>query len=90
MNEQSILEDLLEILETGGVTVRSERLGGSGGGLCTVKGKKVFFVDTDASSSETAALCAEAVTGIVNIERLYMRPQVRQFLENHCSEVTWQ
>jgi len=90
MNEQSILEDLLAILETNGVAVRSERLGGGGGGLCTVKGRKVFFVDNDASSAETAALCAEAIVQIVNIERLYMRPQVRQYVENHCSEVTWQ
>jgi len=90
MNEQSILEDLLEILETNGVTVRNERLGGSGGGLCDVKGSKVFFVDTEAPSTETAALCAEAVAGIVNVEQLYMKPQVRQFVEDHCREVTWQ
>ena len=46
MNEQRILEELLALLEADGVSIRSEPLGGSGGGLCTVKGERIFFVDT--------------------------------------------
>ncbi len=88
MNDQSILEDLLAILETNGVTVRNEQLGGSGGGLCTVKGQQVFFVDTQAPSADTAAMCVEAVIKVVDIEQLYLKPQVRQFIENRCGETT--
>ena len=81
MDAQSILDELLDLLQTAGVVIRSEPLGGSGGGLCTVKGQKIFFVDTQASQTEVAAHCAEAVAKLVDIEKIYIRPEVRQFIE---------
>jgi len=83
MNEQRILEELLALLEANSVTIRNEPLGGSGGGLCTVKGERIFFVDTQASSAETAAVCAEAVAKVVDIDKIYIKPEVRQFIEDH-------
>lgn len=80
MNEQRILEELLELLEAQGVTIRREPLGGRGGGLATVRGQNVFFVDSDADSTETAALCAEAATELLDIEVIYLRPDVREFI----------
>jgi len=88
MNEQRILEDLLALLEANGVNIRNEPLGGSGGGLCTVKGERIFFVDTQATSAEMGATCAEAVSRLLDIETLYVRPQVRQFIESHSSQTT--
>ena len=84
MNEQRILEELLALLEANGVTIRNEPLGGSGGGLCTVKGQKFFFVDTQASSAEMTAICAEAVSKVADIDNIYIKPEVRQFIENHA------
>ncbi len=83
MNEQRILEELLALLEANSVTIRAESLGGSGGGLCTIKGETIFFVDTQAQSADIAALCAEAVSKVVDIEKVYIRPEARQFIENH-------
>lgn len=85
MNEQRILEDLLALLEANGVTIRNEPLGGSGGGLCTIKGEPIFFVDTQAASAEAAAVCAEAVSKLLDIEKLYIRPEIREFIESHSS-----
>jgi len=85
MNKQRILEELLALLEANCVTVCNEPLGGSGGGLCTVKGRSIFFVDTQASSTESAAVCAEAVLKVADIEKIYIKPEVRQFIENHCN-----
>ena len=85
MNEQRILEELVALLEANNVTIRNEPLGGSGGGLCTVKGEKIFFVDTQASSAEMAAVCAEAVAKVVDIDKIYIKPEVRQFIENHSN-----
>jgi hypothetical protein len=86
MNEQRILEELLALLEANGVAIRNEPLGGSGGGLCIVKGKQIFFVDTQAPSSDVAVLCATAVARVVDIEKLYIRPQVRQLIEAHSPD----
>jgi hypothetical protein len=80
MNEQRILDELLELLEAQGVTVRKESLGGRGGGLARVRGQRLFFVDSDADSTETAARCAEAVADLVDIEAVYLRPDVREFI----------
>jgi hypothetical protein len=85
VNAQRILEELLALLEQSNVTIRSEPLGGSGGGLCIVKGRPFFFVDTQASCGETAARCAEAVAKTVDIERIYIKPEIRQFIENHSN-----
>ncbi len=89
MNEQRIFEELLALLEADGVNIRNEPLGGSGGGLCTIKGEHIFFVDTQATSAEMAATCAEAVSKLLDIETLYIRPQVRQFIENHSNQITY-
>ncbi len=88
MNEQRILEELLSLLEANGVTIRNEPLGGSGGGLCAVKGQSIFFVDTQAQSADVAAICAEAVSKVADIEKVYIRPEVRRFIENHTNQIT--
>jgi hypothetical protein len=81
MNEQRILEELLALLEAQSVKIRREPLGGRGGGLATMKGGNVFFVDTEATCAEVAAQCAEAVVKVLDIETIYLRPEVRQFIE---------
>ena len=86
MNEQNILEELLALLEANGVTIRNEPLGGSGGGLCSIKGEPIFFVDTQASSAVSAAMCAEAVSKVVDVEQIYVKPQVRQFIEDNSNQ----
>jgi len=86
MNDQRIMEELLALLEGQGVAIRHEPLGGAGGGLCALRGTSVFFVDTEASSAEMAARCAEAVGKLVDIESIYLRPEIRQFIEEYRPE----
>jgi hypothetical protein len=83
MNKHKILEELLGILEANGVKIREEPLGGSGGGLCSVKGQQIFFVDTQAPADTMAVICAEAVPRVVDIEQVYIKPEIREFLEYH-------
>ena len=80
MDDSLILEELLALLEQNGVSIRREEMGGSGGGLCQIAGKQVCFVDLDADSSQSAAVCAEAVRQLIDIESVYLRPAVREFL----------
>jgi hypothetical protein len=85
MNEQRILEELLVLLEANGVIIRNEPLGGNGGGLCSIKGEKILFIDTQAASADSAAICANAVCELLDIEKLYIKPEVRQFIENQSN-----
>jgi hypothetical protein len=86
MNKQRILEELLIILEANGVKIREEPLGGNGGGLCSIKGQRTFFVDTQAPSAEMAEICAEAVSQVVDIEQMYIRPEIREYIEVHSKQ----
>jgi hypothetical protein len=83
MNDQAVLEELLALLEANEVAIRNEPLGGSGGGLCTVKGRPILFVDTQAPSIATATICAQAIAKVLDIEQVYIKPQVRKFIEDH-------
>lgn len=85
MNEQNILEELLAVLEANGVKVRTEPLGGNGGGLCFIKGEKFFFVDTQAAAAESAAICAQAVSELVDTDSIYLKPQIREFIEKNTA-----
>ena len=82
MNQREILDELVLLLEGSGVKIRNEPLGGSGGGLCSVKGEKLFFIDTQAPAGETSTLCAQALVKLIDIESIYIKPQVRQFIES--------
>ncbi|HIJ67395.1 MAG TPA: hypothetical protein HPP87_08385 [Planctomycetes bacterium] len=82
MEAEAVLEELLALLEQNGVIIRTEPMGGSGGGLCTIKDKQVFFVDAESATADTAALCAQAVRETVDLENIYLKPQIRAFLEN--------
>ena len=83
MDDHVILEELLALLGQNNVTIRSEPMGGAGGGLCKLKDKRIFYVDTEAQSGEMAATCAQAVNEIMDIENIYLRPQIRDFLEKY-------
>ena len=82
------MEELLALLETNDVTIRNEPLGGSGGGLCTIKGRRILFVDTEAPSIVTAAICAQSLPKVVDIEQIFIKPQVRQFIGDHSNQTS--
>ncbi|MBW8035610.1 MAG: hypothetical protein FVQ79_08270 [Planctomycetes bacterium] len=74
----------MAVLTQKGVTIRTGPMGGGGGGLCKIKGSSVFFVDTECPTHEMAVICANAVKEITNIDIIYLRPQIRQFLEENA------
>jgi len=82
MDNKAILDELLDVLEKNGVALRHEAMGGGGSGLCKVKDRELFFVDTQSQTIETAQSCALAVNEVVDIESVYIRPEVRRFIEN--------
>jgi len=87
MNEQRILEELITLLESNGVAIRREPLAGAAGGLCILKGEHIFFLDTQSSSADVAAVAAEAVRKTIDIEAVYIRPEIREFIESHSASV---
>ena len=52
MDSEAVLAELLDLAEKLGIEVRRELLGGDGGGLCLLRGRRVLFVDTGADLVE--------------------------------------
>ncbi|NLH14955.1 MAG: hypothetical protein GX455_00095 [Phycisphaerae bacterium] len=85
MDDRDILDALLELLGNCQVEIRKVPLGGQGGGLCRLRDRVVFFADTDASVGETTALAAQAVRQKLDIEGVYLRPQIREIMDRYRS-----
>lgn len=83
MNNNEISEELIEIIKSSGVAIRSEPMGGNGGGLCTINKKMYFFIDTQASAPHMVEVCANAVKKVTDIEAIYIKPQIRQLIEKY-------
>lgn len=75
------MDEMLALLEQNGVIIRNEAFGGGGGSLCKIRDKYTFFVDTQAPIADILEICAEAVAELVDIDSLYIRPEVRQLIE---------
>ena len=83
MDISQIIDEMLNMLENSEVSVRRDSLGGAGSSLCNLKGKKVLFFDIDASPYDNAAVLASVVNKFVDTELIFIKPAIRQFLEQN-------
>ena len=75
------LDALLELAEQLGIDVRAETMGGSGGGLCRLRGRQVLFVDTAADLATRYDRTLAAMAGLEGLDSHYLLPEVRQDIE---------
>jgi len=90
VNQEKILAELVALLEAHGVTVRTETLGESAGGLCVVHQKQMLFLDRSASTAARIALCAQAALRVIDLETVYVKPGIRELLRRlaHTDETS--
>ena len=81
MDPQTQLESLLNLLTQLGVEVRRERLEGSGGGLCRLRGQRVFFLDLDLDRAGQLEAGVAAVAAFPEVDRLYLTPALREQID---------
>lgn len=79
------LDALLELAEQLGIDIRAETMGGSGGGLCRLKGRRVLFVDTAADLATRYDRTLAAMAGLTEIDARFLLPEVRQDIEHQRS-----
>ncbi len=82
MNLEPLIEELVGLLKGHGVKVRREPIEESRGGLCTVAGSPVLFIDSKADPLQTAEICAQALCRVVDVTKMYLRPNIREFIES--------
>jgi hypothetical protein len=72
----------VRLFEQLGVEVRQERLGGSGGGLCQIRGRRVVFVDLDADAATRLDHCIAALATVPEAAAVYISPELREWMDN--------
>jgi len=81
MDSQTLLEELLDLAQRLEIEVRRASMGGEGGGLCRLRGKKVLYLDTAASLADQLGKTAAALKEVLGVEQCYIRPEVRELLD---------
>ena len=82
MDSTSTFDEMIELAGRLGVVVRHAHLGGSGGGLVRVKAGRQLFIDQDAPAMDQLEQTARALAGLPEIAEIYVRPDVREVLED--------
>jgi len=80
------LEALCELAEDMGIEVRAEPMGGEGGGLCELRGRRVLFVDTLADLDERYDRTLSALAPLTELDQRYLLPELRADLERQRAE----
>lgn len=81
MDATTQLDTIVRLFEQLGVEVRQERLGGSGGGLCRIRGRRVVFVDLDADAATRLDRGIEALAAVPEAAAVYISPELRERME---------
>lgn len=81
MDAAAQVETVIELLRQLGVSVRYERLGGEGGGLCHIRGETVMFIDSDADIVSTAERCIDSLASIPGSERMSVSAELKKLLD---------
>lgn len=81
MDQGERLEILLTLAEELGIDVRAEPMGGEGGGMCQLKGRRVLFVDTAADLATRYDRTLVAMAGIPELDQRFILPEIRQDIE---------
>jgi len=82
MDVETRLDEALTALASLSVTIRYERMGGDGGGLCRLKTSTIAFVDLDADLPTRLARCVEALAAIDRTDVLYLSPALREMIDD--------
>lgn len=81
MDTTAQLDTIVRLFEQLGIEIRQERLGGSGGGLCRIRGRRVVFVDLDADAATRLDRCVGALATIPEAAEVYINPDLREWLD---------
>ena len=85
MDEHHILKTLIDLLEANRIKIRRELLEDGPGGLCRIGKERILFLDSRAQPDDQAEVCAAALAEVVDIDNIYLLPDVREFVESRTN-----
>ncbi len=84
MTNEQILKELEELADRSGITIRYEK-GDFDGGYCVLKAERLIVVNRKLVAGRRASVVAQAIAE-VGVEELYLKPAVREFIEDELSK----
>ncbi len=75
-----LFQELLRCARDAGIEVRHAPLGGAGGGLAVLRGKRQLFIDTDADPEDQLDRTVAALAKVDAVMSGPLRDDVRQLL----------
>lgn len=75
------LDEFIELCRRLGLEVRKEQLGGTGGGLCSVHGRRVLFIDLDADVATRLDRCLAALATVPEVDSIFITPALRERID---------
>ena len=84
MTNEQLLKELETLAERSGVAVRYEK-GDFDGGYCILRAERMIVVNKRLSPPKRASLVAQALAEI-GVEEVYLKPAVREFIEEELSK----
>jgi hypothetical protein len=86
LNQDQILNELEELADNCGITIRYEK-GDFDGGYCVLKAERLIVVNKRLAPGRRASVLAQAMAE-VGIEELYLKPAIREYIEDELAKAS--
>ncbi len=84
MTHDQILKELEDLAEKSSITLRYEK-GDFDGGYCVLKDERIIVINKRLVIQKRASVLAQALAE-VGIEEVYLKPAVREFIEDELAK----
>ena len=88
MTNEQLIRELETLADKSGVVVRYEK-GDFDGGYCILRAERMIVVNKRLTPPKRASIVAQALAEI-GIEEVYLKPAVREFIEEELSKAAAQ
>jgi hypothetical protein len=86
MTQEQIVKELESLAANSGITVRYEK-GDFEGGFCVLRAERLIVVNKKLPLSKKASVLAQGLAEI-GIEENYLKPAIREFIEDELARLT--
>jgi len=85
MTQDQLLKELEELAERCSISLRFEK-GDFDGGFCVLKAERIIVINKRLAVQKRTSVLAQALAE-VGIEEVYLKPAVREFIEDELAKV---
>jgi hypothetical protein len=86
MTHEQILSELEQLASNCGITIRYEK-GDFDGGYCVLKAERLIVINKRLALARRTSVLAQGLAE-VGIDEMYLKPAVREYIEDELARVT--